>query len=41
MLPLEILLGFLSPIERNLMVGVEVVVARGGRGLELGELPWV
>ena len=37
-LPLEILLGFLSPIERNLMVGVEVVVARGSRGLELGGL---
>ena len=38
MLPLEILLRFLSPIERNLMVGVEVIVAHGSRGLELGEL---
>ena len=38
MLPLEILLGFLNPIERYLVVSVEVVVARGSRGLELGEL---
>ena len=37
-LPLEILLGVLSPIERNLVVVVEVVVARGSRGLELGKL---
>ena len=37
-LPLEILLGVLSPIERKLMVRVEVVVAHGSRGLELGEL---
>ena len=38
MLPLEILLGFLSPIERNHVVDVEVVVARGSRELELREL---
>ena len=37
-LPLEILLGFLSPTERNGVVDVEVVVARGSHGLELGEL---
>ena len=37
-LPLEILLRFLSPIERNRVVDVEVVVARGSHGLELGEL---
>ena len=36
MLPLEILLGFLSHIERNHVLSVEVVVARGSHGLEPG-----